>query len=68
MRPLDPTRPFGPNIVDVSVSKARFGRPDTVIPFVFDGAHGWFREDGEPVTVDEHRERGRGQIQAEKQA
>jgi hypothetical protein len=68
MRPQDTEQPFGPHVVEISVSKARFGRPDTVIPFVFDGAHGWFREDGEPVTVTQHREREREHVQADKQA
>lgn len=68
MRPQDPSRPSGPHVVEVSVSKARFGQPDTVIPFIFDGAHGWFQEDGEPATVAEHRERERGQVHAEKRS
>lgn len=54
MKPADPDDPDSPrSIVDVSVSKARFGRADVVIPFEFNGAHGTFHEagDAEPAST-----------------
>ncbi len=51
VRPADDDAPSGTRIVDLSVAKARFGTEDVVIPFQVDGAHGWFREHGEPVSL-----------------
>jgi hypothetical protein len=56
MKPANPDDPDDPvSIVDVSVSKSRFGRADVVIPFAFDGAHGTFREAGDAVSAAERK-------------
>ena len=56
MNPIDPADPRGDQVVDVSITKTRFGASDLVIPFRYAGARGVFREHGEAVPGAQRRD------------
>lgn len=54
MRPIEGD-PNGAEVVDVSVTKARFGQADKVVPLRFEGARGRFSAAGDAVSATERR-------------
>jgi hypothetical protein len=55
MKPEDADEPKGPQIVDLSINKTRFGAADTVVPFRFRGAQGVFEDLDQAVPAADRR-------------
>lgn len=68
MKPEDAADPKGPQIVDVSINKTRFGAADTVVPFRFRGALGVFEDMDQAVPAADRRAEAADQKKVEREA
>jgi hypothetical protein len=68
MKPEDENEPKGPQVVDLSINKTRFGAADMVVPFRFQGAQGVFEDLDQAVPAADRRQEASERKKADREA